>query len=93
MAAIDDLMKALESNNELIEKINSATTPADAVQIALDAGFKVTANELLEAYKSKVSALTDDELSAVSGGKGRTTGGRGSTGGSPVYSSDRGNTL
>ena len=70
MAAIDDLMVALGSNAELRQAMNSATTPEEAVKIAADAGYKLTSQELLEAYKSKMSALSDDEIASISGGKG-----------------------
>ena len=70
MAAIDDLMVALGSNAELRQAMTSATTPEEAVKIAADAGYKLTSQELLEAYKSKMSALSDDEIASISGGKG-----------------------
>ena len=70
MAAIDDLMAALTSNAELQQAMTTATNPEEAVKAAADAGYKVTAQELLEAYKSKMSALSDDELASISGGKG-----------------------
>ena len=74
MAAIDDLMIALTSNPELRQTMTSATTPEDAVKAAAYAGYKVTAQELLEAYKSKMSALSDDELASISGGKNSVPG-------------------
>lgn len=49
--------------------MTNATTPEEAVAAAADAGFEVTTQELLEAYKSKMSALSDDELASISGGK------------------------
>jgi predicted ribosomally synthesized peptide with nif11-like leader len=70
MASIDELMVALSSNSELRQSMASATTPEEAVAAAADAGFEVTTQELLEAYKSKMSALSDDELASISGGKG-----------------------
>ncbi|WP_186540110.1 Nif11-like leader peptide family RiPP precursor [Synechococcus sp. BIOS-E4-1] len=70
MAAIDDLMAALSSNPELRQAMTSAITPEDAVKAAADAGYKVTSQELVEAYKSQMSALSDDELASISGGKG-----------------------
>ena len=72
MAAIDDLMAALSSNAELQQAMTNATTPEDAVKAAADAGYKVTAQELLEAYKSKMSAMSEDELASISGG-GKTS--------------------
>ena len=69
MAAIDDLMAALSSNAELQQAMTSATTPEEAVKAAADAGYKVTSQELLEAYKSKMGAMSEEELSSVAGGK------------------------
>ena len=91
MAAIDDLMVAISSNPELRQAMTGAANPEDAVKVAADAGYKVTSQELLEAYQSKMTDLSEDELSSISGGKGRYTGGRGVTGGDPIYSKDRGN--
>ena len=68
MAAIDDLMVALTSNPELRQTMTSATTPEDAVKVAADAGYKVTSQELLEAYKLKIVDLSEEELSSVTGG-------------------------
>ena len=70
MASIDELMDALSSNSELQQAMTNATTPEEAVAAAADAGFEVTTQELLEAYKSKMSVLSDDELASISGGKG-----------------------
>ena len=69
MAAIDDLMAALSSNAELQQAMTTATTAEDAVKAAADAGYKVTSQELLEAYKSKMGAMSEEELSSVAGGK------------------------
>lgn len=69
MASIDELMVALSSNSELQQAMTNATTPEEAVAAAADAGFEVTTQELLEAYKSKMSVLSDDELASISGGK------------------------
>ena len=51
MASIDELMVALSSNSELQQAMTIATTPEEAVAAAADAGFEVTTQELLEAYK------------------------------------------
>ena len=69
MAAIDDLMKALETNPDLRAKMSAAASSLDAVPSAAAAVFNVTADELMEAYKSQVFILSDEELSAVTGGK------------------------
>ena len=84
MAAIDDLMDALNSNPELRQTMTSATTPEDAVKAAADAGYKVTSQELLEAYKSKTVEISEEELLSIAGGKGRTVGWSADTNGRTV---------
>ncbi|WP_114994516.1 Nif11-like leader peptide family RiPP precursor [Synechococcus sp. UW179A] len=74
MAAIDDLMAALISHVELQQAMTNATSLEDAVEVAVDAGYKVTSQELLEAYTSKTVELSEEELLSVAGGKGRTVG-------------------
>lgn len=69
MAGINELMSALSSDADLREKLSNATTPQAAVDSAKAAGFTVTAQELLEAYKNKMGAMSDSELSSVAGGK------------------------
>lgn len=97
MAAIDDLMSALSENAALQQSMTNATTPEEAVKAAAAAGYKVTSQELLEAYKSKMGAMSEDELSSVAGGKGDTHqnnynshGNHGGSGGDPTNHSNVG---
>ena len=69
MPGINELMSALGSDAELREKLSDSTTPHAAVDAAKTAGFTVTAQELLEAYKNKMGAMSDSEMSSVAGGK------------------------
>ena len=69
MAGINELRAALSSDGTLRAKLSGASTPQDAVDAAKEAGFTVTAQELLEAYKSQMGAMSDSELSSVAGGK------------------------
>ena len=69
MAAIDDFFKALADSEELRNKINSATSAADAVKIAADTGFSISEAELIQAYKSRMSEMSEEQLSSVAGGK------------------------
>ena len=69
MAAIDDFFKALSDNEELRNKVNSATSAADAVKVAADAGFSISEAELIQAYKSRMSEMSEEQLSSVAGGK------------------------
>ena len=72
MAVIDDFINALTDNTELRQSIQAATTPAQAVEIAANAGFIVTESELLRVFKTKLSELSEEELAGLSGGKGKT---------------------
>ena len=70
---IDELMKAIEENKTLADQLSSAATPEEAVKIAEEAGYKITTTELLEAYKTKMATMSEEELANVSGGKGDKT--------------------
>ena len=69
MPGIEDLMEALSSNKELADKLTAASNPDEATEIAKAAGYTITSQELLEAYKTKMAAMSSDELSNVAGGK------------------------
>ena len=71
MAAIDDLMAALSSNAELRQAMTNATSSVDAAKAAAAAGYKVTSQELIEAYKSRMEEMSEDQLSSVAGGKSK----------------------
>ena len=75
MPGIDDLMSALPSNKELSDKLTAASSPDVAVKIAADAGYTITNAELLEAYKTKMATMSEEELANVAGGKGDSKGG------------------
>ena len=74
MAAIDDFLAALSSNAELRQAISNADSADDAVKLAAAAGYEITTQDLIEAYKSRMTEMSEDELSAVAGGKGDKTG-------------------
>ena len=69
MAAIDDFMAALSSNAELRQAIANSGSADDAVKLAAAAGYEITTQDLIEAYKSRMTEMSEDQLSAVSGGK------------------------
>ena len=77
MSATDDFMKALQSDKALKDKISAAPTAAAAEKIANDAGFKITEAEIVAFYKSKMNDLSEEQLGAIAGGKGKT--GKGSS--------------
>ena len=69
------LIAELQTNEELRAKVNGITDRAEMVKIAVEAGYDVTVEEMLEAEKeyraelaSKTDELTADELESVAGG-------------------------
>ena len=70
MPGIEDLMSALSSDKTLSDKLNAASSPDAAVEIAKAAGYQISASELMEAYKTKMASMSEDELANVAGGKG-----------------------
>ena len=69
MASIDDFFKALGNDTGLREKVGNAPSAAEAVKVAAAAGFSITEQELIDAYKSRMSEMTVEQLSSVAGGK------------------------
>ena len=74
MPGIEDLMEALSSNKELADQLAAASNPDEATEVAKAAGYTITSQELLEAYKTKMSAMSSDDLANVAGGKGDNKG-------------------
>ena len=70
-------LAAVEANASLQEKLNDSTdgeidTPIEAaavVAIAKDAGFTITAGDLLRASAQAILELKDEELEKVAGGQ------------------------
>ena len=71
MSAIDDLIASLQDDTKLQQALMNATDPAVAEKIAHDAGFQVSAQDILDAYQANLSELTEEELQACTGGKGK----------------------
>ena len=70
MPGISDLMSALATDKSLSEKLTEASSPDAAVEIAKAAGYQITSAELMEAYKTKMASMSEEELANVAGGKG-----------------------
>ena len=71
------LIAELQTNEELKSRINGVTEPAELVKIAVEAGYDVTLEELIEAEKEyrqalaqKNDELSADELESAAGGMG-----------------------
>ena len=69
MASIDEFLNEIKANTELQQALTNCSDPNEAVQIAKDAGFNISAQELLDSYRSKLAELSEEELAAVSGAK------------------------
>ena len=69
MSAINDLIASLQDDTKLQQALMNATDPSVAEKIANDAGFQVSAQEILDAYQANLSELTEEELQACTGGK------------------------
>ena len=62
MRRIEDLMKAIAGNKELADRLTAASNPQEATEVAKAAGYTITSQELLEAYKTKMAVMSSDEL-------------------------------
>ncbi len=68
------LIAELQTNEELKAKVQGITDPGQLVKVAADAGYDVTAEEMIAAEKefrtekAKKTKLSVDELDAVAGG-------------------------
>ena len=73
-------MEALSSNKELADQLTAASNPDEATEVAKAAGYTITSQELLEAYKTRMATMSSDELANVAGGKGNDSKGSDSSG-------------
>ena len=60
-------LEKVKSDTSLQEKLNAATTPGAAVEIAKEAGFSITAEDI-ESMESETVELSDEELENTAGG-------------------------
>ena len=72
MSGINDLMAALATDKKLASQLSQCSTPDDAVLLAKEFGYEITAQELIEGYKIHMASMSSDELSNVAGGKSTT---------------------
>ena len=70
MSVQEDLLNLVSTNSEFRQSITAATTAEEAVKLAADHGIEISVEDLRTAFKSKMSELSQEELEAVSGGKG-----------------------
>ena len=64
---LNAFMEKLESDSSLLEKLKAAASPEDAIAIAKESGFEITADDMIK-MTSESEELSDKELESVSGG-------------------------
>ena len=62
---LNAFLEKVKSDTELQEKLKAATSPEAAVEIAKDAGFAITAEDIQSMQSQEVS---DEELENTAGG-------------------------
>ena len=60
-------LEKVKSNVKLQEKLNAAVSPESAVEIANEAGFVITVEDI-QSMQSTTAELSDEELEGASGG-------------------------
>ena len=60
-------LEKVKSDTELQDKLKAAASPEAAVQIAKEAGFSITAEDI-QSVQSQSGEVSDDELEAAAGG-------------------------
>ncbi|MEM7552720.1 MAG: Nif11-like leader peptide family natural product precursor [Cyanobacteria bacterium P01_A01_bin.84] len=73
-SAVLELIKATESNPELLQKLQNAKGPEVVLSIASELGYEFSESELLDVMQEKQlsftgSELSEEQLEAVVGGK------------------------
>ena len=56
-----------QGDTSLQEKLNAPTTPEAVIEIAKDAGFSITAEDI-QSMQSQSGEVSDDELEGATGG-------------------------
>ena len=67
---LNAFLEKVKGDTSLQEKLNAATTPGAAVEIAKEAGFSITAVDI-QSMQSETVELSDEELEGAAGGRGR----------------------
>ena len=60
-------LEKVKGDTSLQEKLKAVTTPEAALQIAKDAGFAITAEDI-QSMQSATAELSDEELEGAAGG-------------------------
>ena len=62
-------LEKVKSDTELQEKLRAAASPEAALQIAKEAGFSITAEDI-QSMQSATVEVSDEELESAAGGRG-----------------------
>ena len=65
---LNAFLEKVKADTSLQEKLNAATSPEAAIEIAKAAGFSITADDI-QSMKSVTVELSDEELEGAAGGK------------------------
>ena len=68
-------LEKVKADTSLQEKLNGAADSGAVVEIAKEAGFSITAEDM-QSIQSETVELSDDELEGEAGGRGPTCGRR-----------------
>ena len=68
---LNAFLEKVKGDTSLQEKLNAATTPGAAVEIAKEAGFSITAVDI-QSMQSETVELSDEELEGAAGGEAET---------------------
>ena len=63
-------VEKVKGDTELQEKLNGAASPEAAIEIAKEAGFLITAEDI-QSMQSEPVELSDEELEGAAGGVGQ----------------------
>ena len=66
-------LEKVKGDTSLKEKLNEAASPEAAMEIAKDAGFAITAEDI-QSMQSATVEVSDDELEGAAGGGGHNCG-------------------
>ena len=65
-------LEKVKTNTELQEKLKAAASPEAAIEIAKEAGFAITAEDIQSMQSNGTVELSDEELEGAAGGGGWT---------------------
>ena len=68
---INAFLEKVKADTSLQEKLKAATSPEAVIEIAKEAGFLITAEDI-QSQQSAIAELSDEELEGAAGGWGNT---------------------